>query len=68
MMNKTYKVAGYNFSICGDVICNAIELISGFKPFETVEQDVLFTFREGTDAPAILNVQYEFTYEDVIGC
>lgn len=67
MMNKTYKVAGYNFSICGDAICNAVELISGFKPFETVEQNVLFTFREGTDAPAILNVQYEFTYEDVIG-
>ena len=67
MMNKTYKVAGYNFSICGDAICNAVELISGFKPFETVEQDVLFTFAEGTDAPAILNVQYEFTYEDVTG-
>lgn len=67
MMNKTYKVAGYKFSICGDSLCNAVELISGFKPFETVEQDVLFTLREGTDAPAILNVQYEFTYEDVIG-
>ena len=67
MMNKTYKVAGYNFSICGDAICNAVELISGFKPFETAEQDVLFAFTEGTDTPNMLSVQYEFAYEDVTG-
>lgn len=66
-MNKTYQVAGHTFRVSGDKLCSIIEQIHGFKPFETTGQDVLFTLTEGTKAPAMASVQYEFTFEDVTG-
>ena len=65
MMNKTYKIAGHKFRVTGERICQAINRIEGFKPFEYEKEDFLFEFTEGTIAPKMEQVQYTFSYEDV---
>ncbi len=67
MMKNTYQVAGHRFAVSGERLCKAVERIEGFKPFQVAEGEVLFTFVEGTDVPAMQQVQYEFAYEDVTG-
>lgn len=66
-MNKTYRVAGHTFQVCGEVLCKAVKQIVGFCPFECEEGEPLFEFVEGTEAPAMEKVQYTFSYEDVTG-
>ena len=66
-MKNTYQVAGHRFAVSGERLCKAVERIEGFKPFQVAEGEVLFTFVEGTDVPAMQQVQYEFAYEDVTG-
>jgi hypothetical protein len=67
MTNKIYEVAGHRFSILGDALCQAIEQIAGFVPFEVEDGEPLFTFAEGRDVPVMQDVLYEFQYEDVTG-
>lgn len=68
MMDKVYQVAGHRFSVSGELLCGAVEAIAGFKPFQVeVNDDILFSFVEGDDAPCMASVQYEFVYEDVTG-
>ena len=67
-MNKIFQVAGHRFGVLGENLCKAIDCIAGFKPFErTNGDDLLFTFVEDMNTPAMEIVQYEFTYEDVTG-
>ena len=66
-MNKTYQVAGHCFRMCGEQLCKAVEQIIGFRPFECEEGEPLFELTEGTDAPAMEQVQYTFSYGDVTG-
>ena len=67
MTNRTYEVAGHRFSITGDTLCQAVEQIAGFAPFEVNGREVLFAFVEGNEVPMMQQVQYEFQYEDVTG-
>ena len=67
MMNNLYQVAGHRFGVSGEKLCKAVACIEGFKPFRVEGGEVLFSFVEGADVPQMLQVQYEFAYEDVIG-
>ncbi len=67
MTSKRYEVAGHRFCISGETLCQAIEQIAGFVPFEVNEGDVLFTFAEGKEVPVMQSMLYEFQYEDVTG-
>ena len=66
-MNMTYQVAGHRFRVEGDVLCKAMDGMPGFPPFEAEEGDVLFSFIEGSSVPTMQTVQYEFTFEDIVG-
>ena len=66
-MNRTYEIAGHRFGVSGEKLCEAVEGIAGFKPFEVEGGETLFVFIEGTEVPAMECVQYRFTYEDVNG-
>ena len=63
----TYQVAGHRFNVLGDRLCEAVQQISGFRPFEVADGDVLFSFVEGADVPEMAAVQYRFTYEADLG-
>ena len=61
-------MAGHRFAVSGELLCEAVDKIAGFKPFRVEgERDVLFSFVEGGDVPCMATVQYEFIYEDVTG-
>lgn len=67
-MNQKYKIAGHVLDVSGDIACKAIDCIEGFRPFKVEEDDeVLFSFVEGTEIPDMTSVQYQFSYEDVTG-
>ena len=66
-MNRTYRVAGHSFMVCGEKLCKAVEHIEGFHPFEHEDREPLFSYVEGADTPHYKEVQYTFSYEDVIG-
>lgn len=68
-MNKRYKIAGHLFEVSGERLCNSVEHIEGFKPFVIDEGVAEFSFEEGieTDIPTLIDKQYTFEYEDVIG-
>jgi hypothetical protein len=66
-MNNTYKIAGHRFRVSGENLCKAMESIDGFSTFLVEGDDALFSFVEGIDVPEIKRVQYEFSYEDIIG-
>ena len=64
---KRYNVAGHKFAVCTDKLCSAISAIDGFKPFETEDSDQDFSFSISDSLPEQFNVQYSFTYEDILG-
>lgn len=67
-MNQKYKIAGHILEVSGDIVCKAIDCMEGFRPFRVEESDdALFSFVEGTDVPNMESLQYQFSYEDVIG-
>ncbi|MBR5540918.1 MAG: hypothetical protein IKU64_00950 [Bacteroides sp.] len=66
-MNHIYQVARHRFGVSGERLCKAVECIAGFEPFRVEGGELLFSFVEGTEVPEMKQVQYEFTYEDVIG-
>lgn len=66
-MNNTYQVAGHRFSVSGENLCKAVESIDGFDTFRIDGGETLFYFVEGTDVPEMKHIQYEFSYEDIIG-
>ncbi len=68
-MNRIYRIAGHAFGVSGKQLCEAVERIEGFKPFEGSEVEPAFFFREGVEAemPSIVTEQYAFDYEDVKG-
>lgn len=66
-MNNTYKIAGHRFRVSGENLCKAMESIDGFSTFLVDGNDALFSFVEGIDVPEIKRVQYEFSYENIIG-
>ena len=67
-MNRIYQVAGHRFGVSGEQLCDAVDGIAGFKPFQVDEEgELLFSFVEGNDVPGMESVQYEFVYEDVTG-
>ena len=67
MTSKIYEIAGHRFSLSGERLCQAIEPIVGFVPFEVDGGDVLFTIAEGDVVPPMQQIQYELQYEDVVG-
>ena len=66
-MNNTYQIAGHRFKVSGENLCKAMESIEGFATFLADGGDALFSFVEGTDVPEMKLIQYEFSYEDIIG-
>lgn len=66
-MNRIYRVAGHCFRATGEKICQAIELIEGFRPFECEDGEPFFEYTEGVAVPAMKKEQYTFSYEDVTG-
>ena len=62
---NTYRVAGLCFAVEGERLCKIIDFIDGFAPFATAGGDVLFSFAEGGEAPAMTQLRYEFEHE---GC
>lgn len=64
---NTYNVAGHCFRIAGDRLCEAMEGIAGFRPFEVSEDAPDFTIMEGSRIPEMNTLQYSFGYEDVEG-
>ena len=66
-MNKIYEVAGHCFGVIGETLCNVMNSIPGFRPFESDRKDTLFEFKESNNSPVMQSVQYSFTYEDVVG-
>ncbi|MBO5920617.1 MAG: hypothetical protein J6Q34_09055 [Bacteroidales bacterium] len=67
MCSKKYIVAQHCFEVCSEVLCNAVSKIQGFKPFEVTSGTPEFSFAMGEELPAEYNVQYSFTYEDILG-
>ena len=67
MRTAKYNVAEHCFEIRSDVLCNAVSKIQGFKPFEVTSSTPEFSFAMGQELPAEYNVQYSFTYEDILG-
>ena len=66
-MNNTYQVAGHRFSVSGENLCKAVESIDGFDTFRVDGGETLFSFVEGREVPEMKHLQYEFSYEDIIG-
>ena len=66
-MNNTYQIAGHRFRVSGENLCKATESIDGFDTFLVDGGDALFSFVEGADVPEMKHVQYEFSYENIIG-
>ena len=64
---NTYRVAGLCFAVEGERLCKIIDSIDGFAPFATAGGDVLFSFAEGGEAPAMTQLRYEFEHEGVRG-
>ena len=60
-------VAGHRFGVSGEKLCKAVESIRGFASFIVEDGDILFSFKEGSDIPEMVQCQYEFTFEDVKG-
>ena len=44
-------------------MCQAVEKIDGFKPFEVNNGDVVFSIVESTEFPTMESILYEFEYE-----
>lgn len=65
-MRRTYQVAGHCFAILGGRLCKVIDCISGFKPFEVLGGDILFTIEEDSTVPEMRVVQYDFTCDDSV--
>lgn len=68
-VNNTYQVAGHRFGVSGENPCKAVRSLEGFAPFlvDNDGGDVLFSFVEGTEAPEMKQVLYEFECEGVSG-
>ena len=67
METKKYIIADHCFEVCSETLCSAISRISGFQPFEVTDGTPAFSFQIGEELPAEYNVQYSFTYEDILG-
>jgi hypothetical protein len=67
METKKYRVADHCFEVCSEILCRVVSAIQGFKPFEVTSGTPEFSFAMGEELPAEYNVQYSFTYEDIIG-
>lgn len=67
MVNNIYQVAGLCFAVSGKALCKVVESIDGFAPFLVGEGDVLFSFVEGSGAPGMKQLEYEFLHEGVVG-
>ena len=67
MMSKCYQVAGHLIRFSGDLLCQAVSRIDGFRPFAIPDdgQDATVVFEEGHEIPAIRKELYPFQYEDV---
>ncbi len=67
METKKYRVADHCFEVCSESLCRGVSSIQGFKPFEVTSGTPEFSFAIGEELPAEYNVQYSFTYEDILG-
>ena len=67
METKKYRVADHCFEVCSESLCRAVSAIQGFKPFEDTSGTPEFSFKMGEELPSEFNVQYSFTYEDILG-
>lgn len=68
-MNRRYQIAGHLFEVSGKKLCEAVDTIKGFRPFEITEGEAVFCFQEGqiNNAPEIKKVEYALEYEGVKG-
>ena len=67
METRKYIVADHCFEVRSEQLCQAISYIAGFMPFEATSGTPEFSFEMGEELPAQFNVQYSFTYEDILG-
>ena len=67
MKTRKYIVADHCFEVRSEQLCQAISYIAGFMPFEATSGTPEFSFEMGEELPAQFNVQYSFTYEDILG-
>ena len=67
METRKYIVADHCFEVRSEQLCQAISYIAGFMPFEIDNGVPEFSFEMGEELPAQFNVQYSFTYEDILG-
>lgn len=67
MKTRKYIVADHCFEVRSEQLCQAISYIAGFMPFEIYNGVPEFSFEMGEELPAQFNVQYSFTYEDILG-
>lgn len=66
-MIRLFEVAGFRLAVSGKELCEAVDNIAGFRPFEVEGGEPLFTFVTGTSVPMAERDLYSFTYEDVTG-
>ena len=67
METKKYIIADHCFEVYSESLCRAVSTIHGFKPFEDTNGTPEFSFSIGDELPSEYNVQYSFTYEDILG-
>lgn len=67
METRKYIVADHCFEVRSEILCKSVSVIQGFKPFEAASGTPEFSFEMGEELPAQFNVQYSFTYEDILG-
>lgn len=67
MGTRKYIVADHCFELHSEPLSKAISDIQGFKPFEVIDGTPDFSFEIGEELPTHFNVQYSFTYEDILG-
>lgn len=68
-MNRKYNIGGHRFEVIGENLCDVVNRIEGFRPFEVREgiPDFLFIESVSEDVPEMVMEQYTLEYEDVNG-
>lgn len=68
-MNRKYNIGGHRFEVIGENLCDVVNRIEGFPPFEVREgiPDFLFIESVSEDVPEMVMEQYTLEYEDVNG-
>lgn len=68
-MMRRYQIAGHVIEVTGRALCDGVDLLPGFVPFQSGQEgEEILSFEETTEeTPPIQKVQYTLEYEDVKG-